>query len=78
MECGILGFGTRNAAQAQGIWNPTNDWNPESKFHSQPGDKDWNPVTEIRNPRRGIQNQKILGFPYMVREGYWYSSRGNA
>ena len=33
VECGILGFGTRNAAQAQGIWNPTNDWNPESKFH---------------------------------------------
>ena len=24
MECGILGFG---------IQNPTNDWNPESKFN---------------------------------------------
>ena len=30
MESGILGFGTCNTAQ--GIWNPTNDWNPESKF----------------------------------------------
>ena len=26
---GILGFGLRNSAQ--GIRNPTNDWNPESK-----------------------------------------------
>ena len=31
VECGILGFGTRNTRK--GIWNPTNDWNPESKFH---------------------------------------------
>ena len=30
---GILGFGIRNTAL--GIRNPTNDWNPESKFHWQ-------------------------------------------
>ena len=31
VEYGILGFGIRNTAQ--GIQNPTNDWNPEFKFH---------------------------------------------
>ena len=29
-KSGILGFGMRNTAQ--GIRNPTNDWNPESKL----------------------------------------------
>ena len=33
MESGILGFGVRNTGQ--GIRNPANDWNPESKFHKQ-------------------------------------------
>ena len=27
--------------------NPSNDWNPESKFT----DRDWNPVTRNLNPR---------------------------
>ena len=31
MKSGILVFGIGNAPQ--GIRNPTNDWNPESKFH---------------------------------------------
>ena len=31
VESGILGFGIRNTAQ--GIPNPTNDWNPEFKLH---------------------------------------------
>ena len=31
VEYGILGFGIQNTAQ--GIRNPTNDWNPEFKFH---------------------------------------------
>ena len=31
LEYGILGFGIRN--RAQGIWNPTHDWNLESNFH---------------------------------------------
>ena len=30
-------------------------------------DKDWNTVARIRNPLRGIQNPKPLGFPYMGR-----------
>ena len=31
VESGILGFGIQNTAV--GIWNPTKDWNPESRFH---------------------------------------------
>ena len=31
VESGILGFGIWNTAQ--GIQNPTKDWNPESKFY---------------------------------------------
>ena len=31
VESEILGFGILNTAQ--GIRNPTNDWNPESKFY---------------------------------------------
>ena len=42
VQSGILGFGIRNTSQ--GIWNPTKDWNPESKFHWQ----------TIRNPVPGI------------------------
>ena len=30
VESGILGFGIRNTAV--GIWNPTDNWNPESEF----------------------------------------------
>ena len=32
-ESGILGFGIRNTARR--FRNPTNDWNPESKFYRQ-------------------------------------------
>ena len=31
VKSGILGFGIWNTAQ--GIGNPSKDWNPESKFH---------------------------------------------
>ena len=31
VESGTLGFGIWNTAQ--GIWNPANYWNPESKLH---------------------------------------------
>ena len=31
VKFGTLGFEIRNTAQ--GIWNPTNVWNQESKFH---------------------------------------------
>ena len=49
MESGILGFGIRNTAQ--GIWNPTNYWNSESKFYWQiPESGTWNPESTVRNP----------------------------
>ena len=42
VESGILGFGIRNTAQ--GNRNPTNDWNPEPKFHWQRLEYNtWNP-----------------------------------
>ena len=46
LDCRILGFGVQNTAQ--GIWNPTNVWNLESKFHWQRIQK---PVPGIQNPR---------------------------
>ena len=46
VESEILGFGIRNTAQ--GIRNPTNDWNPESKFHWQKLESStWNPESWI-------------------------------
>ena len=47
VESGIRGFRIRN---------PTNDWNPKSKFH---GERIRNPIPRIRNPRRGIQNSRL-------------------
>ena len=45
MKSGILGFGIRNTAQR--IWNPTKDWNPESKFYQQrPESRAWNPESK--------------------------------
>ena len=42
VELKILGFGIRTTAQ--GIRNPTNDWNPESKFRWQRLESSiWNP-----------------------------------
>ena len=40
-----------------GLWNPTNDLNPEFKF------KYWNPVPRIRNPRLGIQSPRLSWIP---------------
>ena len=40
----------------QRIRNPTNDWNPESKFHCL---RIWNLVPGIRNPPRKIQNARL-------------------
>lgn len=56
-KSGIPSFGIQNTTH--GIDNSTNDWNPESELHWQ---RLRNPVTEIRNLRRGIQNPS-LGFP---------------
>ena len=49
VESGILGFGIRNTAQ--GIRNPTNDWNLEFKlFHWELGFTTWNPESTAWNP----------------------------
>ena len=48
VKSGILGIWIRNTAH--GIRNPSNDWNPESKFT----DRDWNPVTGNQNPRLSL------------------------
>ena len=46
---GNLGIGIRNTGR--GIRNPTNDWNPESKFHLQRLEScTWNPESKARNP----------------------------
>lgn len=42
VETGILGFAIRETAE--GIRNPTKDWNPESKFHGQ---RNRNPVPPV-------------------------------
>ena len=65
VESGILGFGIR--CTAQGIRNSTNDWNPESKFHSQ---EIRNPVLGIRNPGNsscGIRNSGLWNPEYSSR-----------
>ena len=45
--CGILNSGLWNPDTTQGIWNPTKDWNPESRFHR----KDWNPESRFHRKR---------------------------
>ena len=48
VESGILGFGIRNTAQS--IWNPTENWNPESNFTFQRLESSiWNPESTIWN-----------------------------
>ena len=64
VESEILGFGKRNTAQ--GIRNPLMIaiGNPLPNFHWL---RIWNPVSGIRNPRRGIQNLRLSGFHYLRR-----------
>ena len=57
----ILGSGMRNLAE--GIQNPTNNWNLGPRFHWQ---RIQNPVPGIRNPRRGIQNLRLTWIPLHV------------
>ena len=55
-ESGILGFRIRNTAQ--GVWNPTNDWYPQSKFHwKKLKSSSWNLESGIWNLESGIWNQ---------------------
>ena len=63
VESGILGFGIR--ITAQGIWNPTNDWNPESKSNWQRLESStWNPEST------GVESRihDCLGFTCMGGE----------
>ena len=54
---GNFARGIRNTAQ--GIRNPTKDWNRKSTFHWQ----NWHPVLGLRNPRRGIQIPRLSSIP---------------
>ena len=62
VESGILGFGIRNTAQ--GIRNPTKDWNPIQGSSR----KDWNQCLE--SGIHGVESriQDCLGFPNMRRK----------
>ena len=56
----------RKISPAKGIWNPPNDWNPESKFHLQ---EIWNPEQEIQNsPRRGILTPRSQILDYLTSD----------
>ena len=69
VEFGILGLGIRNTAQ--GIRNPTNDCNPESKFHWQRLESTiWNP--ESSTAMLNIHTYKHTCFIYL--ESYTINS----
>ena len=69
VESEILGFGKRNTAQ--GIRNPLMIaiGNPLPNFHWQ---RIWNPVSGIRNPRRGIQNLRLSWIPLLAAIYEWF------
>ena len=54
-ESAILGFGMRNSAP--GIWNPANDWNPESKFRWQ----DRLRGRRFKGKGKGALGKRVLG-----------------
>ena len=64
VKSGILGSGIRNTAQ--GIRNPTNDWNPESKISMTNSGIQYL-ESEIHCVESRIQN--CLGFSYMEQLG---------
>ena len=55
-----MGIGIRNTAV--GIRNPTNDWNPESKFHGKRCGKQY-----LESGTHEVESriQDCLGFPHM-------------
>ena len=58
--CGIWNPGPWNLEHSSRNLDPTNNWNPESKF---PRHRIWNWVRGIWNPRHGIQNRKMSQIP---------------
>ena len=77
MESGILGFRIGNTAQ--GIRNPTNDWNPQSKFHLQWLESStWNPESTVWNPEsKTVLDSLIWGDPVESVFGHVSSSDAN-
>ena len=75
MESGILGFGIRNTAL--GIWNPTDDWNPESKFYWQiPESSTCNPESTAWNPESKIAWSSLDDRPKPVTH-HWEAIKDN-
>ena len=68
VESGILGFGIRNTAQ--GIRNPANDWNPESKFHCLRifESSIWNP--ESKTVLVSLYMRQMFRFVHVVRKKF--------
>ena len=62
MKSGILVFGIRNTAQ--GIVNPTNNWNQEPKLHSQ----------RIRNSVPGFRNPEFKTFLDSLKAWFSYAA----
>ena len=62
VKSGILVFGTRNTAQ--GIVNPTNNWNQEPKLHSQ----------GIRNSVPGFRNPEFKTFLDSLKAWFSYAA----
>ena len=56
-ESGILAFGIRNTAKGIRTSITIEIRNPSSN------DKVWNPLPEVRNPQRGIQNSRLSWMP---------------
>ena len=70
LESGILGSGIRNTAQ--GIRNPTNDWNPESKFHWHGLESStWNPQSMAWNPESKAVLDSLTWRKSGVQFGPW-------
>ena len=73
VESRILCFGIQNTSQ--GIWNPTNDWNPESKFHwIRLESSNWNLESGIHIVQSRIQD--CLGLPQMRCTGVKKGKKG--
>ena len=63
VELGSLGFGIQNTAQGW-IWNPTDDWNPQSKFYWQK-----------KNTIQYLQS-RIHGVEFGIQACLWFSCMG--
>ena len=75
VESGILGLGIRNTAQ--GIRNPTNDWNTKSKFHWQKLESEIHSVRWGREWKGREENRReVKGRERKEREGKGREGKG--